>query len=59
MATRWLQERVRPLPFGLRVSEPDVPLERGLLLLKGEARTNDVGQMAIITSLMGWQVEIS
>ena len=55
---RWVQERVRQLPFRLGGQEPEMPLGARVLVLKGEAR-NDVGQMAVISKILGSQVEIS
>jgi hypothetical protein len=56
---RWLQERVRLLPFNLGVrQDADMPVGTRVLVLKGEAR-NDLGQMAIISAVLGSQVEIS
>ena len=55
---RWVQERVRQLPFRLGGQEPEMPLGARVLVLKGETR-NDIGQMAIISRIVGSQVEIS
>jgi hypothetical protein len=55
----WVQERIRLLPFGLGVRQPaDMPLGTRVLVLKGDAR-NDLGQMAIVSAILGSQVEIS
>ena len=55
---RWVQERVRQLPFRLGGQEPEMPLGARVLVLRGETR-NDIGQMAIISRIVGSQVEIS
>ena len=55
---RWVQERVRQLPFRLGGQEPEMPLGARVLVLRGETR-NDIGQMAIFSRIVGSQVEIS
>ena len=55
----WLQERIQGLPFRLGLRQPaDMPLGTRVLVLRGDAR-NDLGQMAVISAIVGTQVEIS
>ena len=56
---RWLQDRIRSLPFKLGLRQPaEMPLGTRVLVLKGDAR-NDLGQMAVVSAIAGSQVEIS
>ena len=56
---RWVRERIRLLPFKFGVPQAsEMPLGTRVLVLKGDAR-NDLGQMAIVSSIAGSQVIIS
>lgn len=56
---RWVHERIQKLPFKLGVRQlAEMPLGTRVLVLKGEAH-NDLGQMAVISAILGSQVEIS
>jgi hypothetical protein len=56
---RWLQERIRLLPFKLGIRQaPEMPLGTRVFVFKGDAR-NDLGQVAIVSAIVGSQVEIS
>ena len=56
---RWVQERIRRLPFRLgRGTSPEFSIGTRVLVVKGEAR-NDLGQMAVVSRRAGSQVEIS
>ena len=54
-----MQERIQGLPFRLGVRQPaEMPLGTRVLVLKGDAR-NDLGEMAVVSAIVGSQVEIS
>ena len=56
---RWLQEKIQELPLRLGMRQAaDMPVGTRVLVLKGDAR-NDLGQMAIVSAVVGSQVEIS
>jgi hypothetical protein len=54
----WVHDRVRQLPFRLGRRAPELPLGTRVLVLKGEAH-NDLGQMAVVSAIVGSCVEIS
>jgi hypothetical protein len=54
----WVHDRVRQLPFRLGRRAPELPLGTRVLVLKGEAH-NDLGQMAVVSAMVGSCVEIS
>jgi hypothetical protein len=55
----WVQARIQGLPFRFGMRQPaDMPLGTRVLVLKGNLR-DDQGQMAIVSAILGSQVEIS
>ena len=55
----WVRERIQRLQLRVGVRQPaDMPLGTRVLVLRGDM-LNDLGQMAVVSAIVGSQVEIS